>query len=172
MKNWYVAQVYAGCEELVEKDLLAQIERQGLQHLFGEVLVPSAKMKEFVPVSQSKDQRLFPGYVLIEMELVAEAIKLVTSSPRVMRFLGGKNPVALSYKEVERIKANVEGAVVVQASTIDLVKGSEVDISSGPFSGFVGIVEEVDEETEKVKVMVSIFGRLTPVELSFDQIKH
>jgi transcriptional antiterminator NusG len=89
-----------------------------------------------------------------------------------MRFLGGKNPVALSYKEVERIKANVEGAVAVQASTIDLVKGSEVDISAGAFSGFVGIVEEVDEENEKVKVMVSIFGRLTPVELGFDQIKH
>lgn len=172
MKKWYVVQVYAGCEELVEKDLNSQIEQKGLADLFGEVLVPSARVKEFTPASDPKDQRLFPGYILVEMDLVPEAVRLVNSSPRVLRFLGGKNPMPLSEKEVGRVRANMEGEVVVSASSMDLAKGNEVDISEGPFAGFVGIVEEIDEEAEKIKVMVSIFGRLTPVELNFDQIKR
>ena len=172
MKKWYVVQVYAGCEELVEKDLNAQVAQQELQDLFGEILVPAAKIKETASSTDIKDQRLFPGYVLVELELVPETISLVNSSPRVLRFLGGKNPVPLSGREVAKVRANMEGEVVVSSVSIDLAKGSEVDISEGPFSGFVGIVEEVDEEAEKIKVMVSIFGRLTPVELNFDQIKR
>lgn len=172
MKKWYVVQVYAGCEEVVERDLTAQIKQQGLQDLFGEVLVPAAKLKELVPAAKSKDQRLFPGYVLVETELVPDSIRLITSSPRVLKFLGGKTPVALSKKEVQKIKSSMEGEVVVPSAGVDWVKGNEVDISAGPFAGFVGIIEEVDEEAEKVKVMVSIFGRLTPVELNFDQVKR
>ena len=177
MKKWYVVQVYAGCEEIVEKDLTNQIKQQGLQDFFGEILVPSVKTKELVPapVSKdqlSKDQRLFPGYVLVEAELVPDVIRLINSSPRVLKFLGGKTPVALSGKEVQKIKSSMEGEVVAPSAGIDWVKGSEVDISEGPFAGFVGIIEEVDEEAEKIKVMVSIFGRLTPVELNFDQIKR
>ena len=172
MKKWYVVQVYAGCEEIVEKDLTNQIKQQGLQDFFGEILVPSVRVKELIPASESKDQRLFPGYVLVEAELVPDAIRLINSSPRVLKFLGGKTPVALSKKEVQKIKSSMEGEVVVPAVGVDWVKGSEVDISEGPFAGFVGIIEEVDKEAEKIKVMVSIFGRLTPVELNFDQIKR
>jgi transcriptional antiterminator NusG len=172
MKKWYVVQVYAGCEEIVEKDLTNQIKQQGLQDFFGEILVPSVRVKELIPASESKDQRLFPGYVLVEAELVPDAIRLINSSPRVLKFLGGKTPVALSKREVQKIKSSMEGEVVVPAVGVDWVKGSEVDISEGPFAGFVGIIEEVDKEAEKIKVMVSIFGRLTPVELNFDQIKR
>ena len=172
MKKWYVVQVYAGCEELVEKDLRAQVAQQELQDFVGEILVPSAKVKEFVPMSQSKDERLFPGYVLVEADLVPAVVRVIGSSPRVLRFLGGKNPIALSEREVKKIRSNMEGEVVVSAVSSGLAKGSEVDISTGPFAGFVGIVDEVDEEAERIKVMVSIFGRLTPVELSFDQIKR
>jgi transcriptional antiterminator NusG len=172
MKKWYVVQVYAGCEELVEKDLVNQIKQQGMQDFFGEILVPSVRVKELVPAPDSKDQRLFPGYVLVETELVPDAIRLINSSPRVLKFLGGKTPVALTKKEVQKIKSSMEGEVIVPSAGVDWVKGSEVDISEGPFTGFVGIIEEVDEEAEKIKVMVSIFGRLTPVELNFDQIKR
>ncbi len=172
MKKWYVVQVYAGCEEIVEKDLTNQIKQQELQDFFGEILVPSVRVKELIPASESKDQRLFPGYVLVEAELVPDAIRLINSSPRVLKFLGGKTPVALSNKEVQKIKSSMEGEVVMPSAGVDWIKGGEVDISEGPFSGFVGIIEEVDEEAEKIKVMVSIFVRLTPVELNFDQIKR
>lgn len=172
MKKWYVVQVHAGCEELVERDLQAQIKQKGLQDLFGEILVPAAKIKELVPSSKPKDQRLFPGYVLVEATLAPEAIRVISSSPRVLKFLGGKAPVALSIREVQRIKSSMDSEVAVSVDQVDWIKGSEVDIANGPFAGFVGIVEEVDRESEKVKVMVSIFGRLTPVELGFDQIKR
>ncbi len=172
MKKWYVVQVYAGCEELVEKDLNIQVKQQGLEGVFGEILVPSAKVRELVPASKSKDQRLFPGYVLVEVELVPEVIRLITSSPRVLRFLGGKTPVSLSKKEVQKIRSSMDGEVVAAPVGVDWIKGNEVDILEGPFAGFVGIVEEVDKEAERVKVMVSIFGRLTPVELNFNQIKR
>ena len=172
MKKWYVVQVQAGCEELVERDLRAQIKQKGVDDLFGEILVPSAKLKELAPAEKSKDQRLFPGYVLVEVSLEPEAMRIISSSPRVLKFLGGKAPVALSMREVQRIRSSMEGEVVPVHDQVDWVKGNEVDIVNGPFSGFVGIVEEVDKEAEKLKVMVSIFGRLTPVELNFDQIKR
>jgi len=90
MKHWYVVQVYAGYEEQVKEDVSRRIVKDGLEDLFGDVLVPSAKIKSFFAGSDTKDERLFPGYVLVQMELVPEAIRLVTLSPRVMRFLGGK----------------------------------------------------------------------------------
>lgn len=172
MKRWYVAQVYAGYEDHVKKDLDKRIaERE--DDLLGQVLVPSAKMKSFFSAAEDQeDERLFPGYVLVEMEGVPEAITIVVNVPKVLRFLGGKNPIPLGRKEVARVLSQVKGEVsVVAASKENFSEGSEVDIQEGPFAGFVGIVEKVDEENEKLTVMVSIFGRLTPVELTFDQVK-
>lgn len=171
MKRWYVAQVYAGYEDHVKKDLDKRIAERD-DDLIGQVLVPSAKMKSyFASAEEQEDERLFPGYVLVEMEGIPEAISLVNNVPKVLRFLGGKNPIPLGKKEVERILSQVKGDVIVVASlTRDFTEGSEVDISEGPFAGFVGIIETVNEENEKLTVMVSIFGRLTPVELTFDQV--
>lgn len=172
MKRWYVIQVYAGYEEQVRSDLSMRIKQEGLEELFGDILVPSAKLKELFTASEAKDQRLFPGYVLIEMELLPETIHLVTSSPRVLKFLGGKEPAPISKKEIERIISNMKGEVVVSSVMPEFNEGSEVEITGGPFAGFVGIVDKVDKDAEKLTVMVSIFGRLTPVELSFDQVKR
>lgn len=171
MKRWYVLQVYPGYEDVVSKDLLRQIAKEG--DLFGQVLVPSAKLKNFFSLDgEVSDERLFPGYILIEMEKNQASINLVLSTPKVVRFLGGKDPAPLTEKEIGRILGQVRGEVAV-ASTVadDFVEGSEVDIQKGPFAGFVGIIENVDKESERLTVMVSIFGRLTPVELSFDQVK-
>ena len=172
MKHWYVVQVYAGYEEQVKEDVSRRIVKDGLEDLFGDVLVPSAKIKSFFAGSETKDERLFPGYVLVQMELVPEAIRLVTLSPRVMRFLGGKDPMPLSQKEVDRVVANMKGEVVVSSQAPEFADGSEVEIAEGPFAGFIGMVEKVDKEAERLTVMVSIFGRLTPIELGFDQIKR
>ncbi len=172
MKRWYVAQVYAGYEETVQKDLLRRIKETDDQR-FGQVLVPSVRLKSFFMVdAEEQDERLFPGYILIEMELDQATLNMVTSTPKVLKFLGGEVPAPLTEKEVERMLAQVKGGVVVTASVkSEFVVGSEIDITEGPFSGFVGIVDKIDEEGERLTVMVSIFGRLTPVELTFDQVK-
>jgi len=172
MKRWYVIQVYAGYEEQVRSDLSMRIKQDGLEALFGDILVPSAKLKEFFTATEAKDQRLFPGYVLIEMDLVPESMHLVVSSPRVLKFLGGKEPAPISKKEIERIISNIKGEVVVSSAKPEFNEGSEVEITGGPFAGFVGLVDKVDKDAEKLTVMVSIFGRLTPVELGFDQVKR
>ena len=99
MKRWYVIQIFAGYEEAIKTDLQKRIEEAGMQDFFGQILIPSAKMKQFFDAADAvKDEQLFPGYMLVEMEAVPEAIRLVSMAPRVTRFLGGKNPIALSQK--------------------------------------------------------------------------
>lgn len=172
MKQWYVVQVYAGYEETVKNDLEKQIAKKELQSDFGEILVPSAKMKSFFQAQEATDEQLFPGYVLIEMEAKPETMQLVNSSLRVLKFLGGKNPIPLSKKEIDRIVSQMKGEVVVAKDKTEFAVGQEVEIQDGPFAGFVGIIDKVDEENEKLTVMVSIFGRMTPVELGFNQVKR
>ena len=173
MKRWYVIQVYAGYEEAAKTDIFKRIKDAGMEEFLGEVLIPSAKLKSFFAADGAQDEQLFPGYVLVEMEMVPGIVRLITSSVRVLRFLGGKDPVPLSQKEVERVTSQIKGELVVSTGGGGgFIEGREVDICEGPFAGFVGIVEKVDEENERLTVMVSIFGRMTPVELSFNQVKQ
>lgn len=172
MKRWYVLQVYAGYEDIVQADILRRVKEVGLQDLLGQILVPSAKVARRFDQTEDADQHLFPGYMLIELEAVPEMIRLVSAAPRVNKFLGGKDPAPLSQKEVDRVLAQVRGEVVVSAKKSSFEAGREIEITEGPFSGFVGIIEGVDEGSERLTVMVSIFGRMTPVELGFDQVKH
>lgn len=173
MKRWYVVQMFAGYEDRVKADLDKRILEEKLEHLFGQILIPSAKMKQFFDADDAlRDEQLFPGYMLVEMEAVPEAIRLVTTTPRIMRFLGGKEPIAISQREIERILAQMKGEVVVSTEKHRFEVGHEVEIKEGPFAGFMGIIGEIDEENEKLKVMVSIFGRMTPVELGFDKVKQ
>jgi len=170
--KWYVIQVFAGYEDLIKAGLVKRIQEQGLQESFGEILIPSVRLQELFNAQENEDEQLFPGYMLIEMNASPETIRLVASSPRVIRFLGGKDPVSLGKREIERVLAQVKGDVAVAAKKTDIFVGNEVTITEGPFEGFVGIVDEVDEEEEKLTVMVSIFGRMTPVELKFNQVKQ
>ena len=105
------------------------------------------------------------------MEMTGETFRLVSSNPRVTRFLGGESPAPLSEKEIDRIFSQMSGKLSALSEKTSFVVGNEVHISNGPFSGFVGLVDKVDEDRERLTVMVSIFGRLTPVELGFDQVK-
>jgi len=171
MKRWYVVQVYTGFEDVVKADLEKRVIEEGVEGLFGEVLVPKGDVVRYLSGGDVSKEKIFPGYLLIHMEMVGEAHRLVMMLPRVTRFLGGESPMALSDKEVERIFAQIEGGIAAVTDRSLFTEGSEVHISSGPFSGFVGIIDSVDEEHERVTVMVSIFGRLTPVELGFDQVK-
>ena len=103
--------------------------------------------------------------------MAPELVRFVLNTPRVLRFLGGKNPIALSNKEVDRVLEKIKGGVVLTSDKDDFVVDSEITVEDGPFTGFVGIIEKVDADTKKLIVKVSIFGRMTPVELRFDQVK-
>lgn len=171
MKRWYVVQVYTGFEDVVKDELEKQIVAEKLQDLFGKVLIPTGEAVQFWAKEETKKEKIFPGYVLIQMEMEREAYQLVMSSPRVYKFLGGeKVPVPISEKEVERIFSQMSGKLTVSSRKLPFAVGNEVNITSGPFMGFVGIIDKIDEEHEKLVVMVSIFGRLTPVELGFGQV--
>ena len=172
MKRWYVVQVYAGYEQAAKLDIEKRIEAGQMQDFFGEILVPSAKSKPMFASDDSADQQLFPGYILVEMEMTPESLRLVTASMRVLKFLGGKTPEPISQKGIDRIISQIKGEIKVEVVREEFVAGSEVDIVEGPFAGFVGIIDSVDYNNEKLTVMVSIFGRMTPVELGFHQIKR
>ena len=171
MKRWYVVQVYTGFEEVVKADLQKRVQEDEVQELFGDVLVPTGEIASFFSGEEPKKEKIFPGYLLVQMEMTGETYRIVLSLARVTRFLGGEKPSALSDKEVERIFSQMSGKLAVSTEKTPFAVGGEVHISSGPFSGFVGIIDKVDEERERLTVMVSIFGRLTPVELGFDQVK-
>ncbi|HZW61459.1 MAG TPA: transcription termination/antitermination NusG family protein, partial [Candidatus Babeliales bacterium] len=124
MKRWYVIQVYAGYEEIVKADLSKRIEEEGMEEAFGQILIPSATLKHFFETGESKDEQLFPGYVLIEMDVtVPGSVRLVTSTPRVLRFLGGKEPAPLSQKEIDRIVSQIKGEVAVAKEKSEFVVG-------------------------------------------------
>lgn len=173
MKRWYVVQVYAGYEEAVKKDVEKRIKERGLEEYFGEILIPAAKLRQFFETQDAQNQQLFPGYLLIEMEMKPETLRTVTTSPRVLRFLGGMEPAPITQKEIDRIISQMKGEITVGKADEEFIAvGSEVEIKEGPFAGFVGVVDRVDTEGEKLTIMVSIFGRMTPVELGFHQIKQ
>lgn len=171
MKRWYVVQVYTGFEDIVKTDLEKRAQEENLTEQFGEILVPAGETTTFFADNKAKSGKIFPGYLIIQMEMSGDAYRLVASAPRVTRFLGGESPVPLSDKEVDRIFAQISGKLVVPQEKAVFATGSEIHITSGAFAGFVGIVDRVDDEREKLTVMVSIFGRHTPVELGFDQVK-
>ncbi len=175
MKRWYVVQVYTGYEDLVKADLSAHIKEGGMEELFGEFLVPTGRSTEYFALAEEgaeKKEKIFPGYLLVEMEMNGDTYRLVNSVNRVTRFLGGETPMPLSKAEIDRIHAQMKGELLVVSGKPSFLVGGEVQIATGPFSGFMGIVDRVNDEQEKLTVMVSIFGRLTPVELGFDQVKE
>lgn len=172
MKRWYVVQVYTGFEDIVKADLEARAKETGLTDLLGQVLIPASEVASmFAADTKSKKEKIFPGYLLIQLDMTGDMYRLVSSTPRVTRFLGGESPVPLSDKEVERIFAQMAGKLSLSQDRTLFTVGNEVHITTGPFSGFVGIIDKVDEEKERLTIMVSIFGRMTPVELGFDQVK-
>ncbi len=171
MKRWYVIQIYTGFEDIVKRDLEKRAQEMGLEDLLGQVLIPTSEIASMFSEGESKKEKIFPGYLLIQIEMTGDTFRMVSMTPRVSRFLGGESPVALADREVERIFTQMSGKLELTADREAFTPGSEIHICNGPFSGFVGIVDRVDDDKERLTVMVSIFGRMTPVELGFDQVK-
>ena len=173
-KRWYVVHVYSGMEKSVQRTLVDRIARAGLENSFGQILVPSEEVIEVKGGKKSiTERRIFPGYVLVEMDLTDETWHLVKSTPRVTGFLGGSGnrPAPISEKEVEKILSQMEEGVEKPRPKILFEVGEMVRVKEGPFADFNGNVEEVNYEKSKVRVSVTIFGRSTPVELDFAQVE-
>lgn len=170
-KNWYVVHAYSGFEEKVKLSIEEKIEKRGLKDRITRILIPTERVVELKGgKKRESDKKFYPGYLLIEMELDDETWHLVRSTPRITGFVGGTKPVPLPDEEVEVIIQQLERGPAPQVKT-QFQKGENVRIIDGPFTNFVGYIDEVDMDHGRLKVMVSIFGRQTPVELSFFQIE-
>jgi len=170
-KNWYVVHTYSGFEEKVRLSIEEKIEALSLQERITKVLIPTERVVELrAGKKKESDKKFYPGYILVEMELDDETWHLIKNIPRVTGFVGGKKPVPIPEEEVEIIMQQVEKGPVPQVKT-QYQKGDSVRIVDGPFSNFNGFVEDVDMDHGRLRVMVSIFGRNTPVELNFFQVE-
>ncbi len=171
--NWYIVQAHSGFEKKVAQAIAEKAERENLSKCFEQITVPTEAVVEMKKGRKvNTERKFFPGYVLVKMEMNDKAWHLVKSVPKVTGFLGGKGkPQAISESEVGRIFLQIEEGLERPKSTVSFEVGESVRINDGPFESFVGVVEEIDEEKETVKVSVSIFGRTTPVELEFSQVE-
>lgn len=173
-KRWYVVHVFSGMEKSVQRALIERIERAELEDQFGQILIPS---EEVVETKNGKktitERRIFPGYVLVEMDLTDESWHLVRSTNRVTGFLGGSGnrPAPISQREVDEILSQMEEGTEKPRPKVLFEVGELIRVKEGPFADFNGNIEEVNYEKSKVRVSVTIFGRSTPVELDFDQVE-
>ena len=170
-RNWYVIHTYSGYEDAVAKNLKQRIESLSMEDKIFNVIVPKEKK---IKIKNGKrktvEEKIYPGYVLVEMTVTDESWYVVRNTPRVTGFLGaGTTPIPVSKTEMEDLMKRMQ--VGEPEFTIDFEIGSTVKISDGPFKGFEGKVSEIDKERGKIKVLVNMFGRDTPVELDSLQIK-
>ncbi len=172
-KKWYVVHTYSGYENRVKTSLDEKIRSLGCEDIFGEVLVPSEKVVEMAKgVKKTTSRRFFPGYILVNVDLTDEAWHIVNNTPKVTGFVGGsQSPPAITEEEVKRITQQMEEGAVRPKPKVLFEKGESIRVVDGPFTNFNGIVEEVKPEKGKLRVLVSIFGRQTPVELEFVQVE-
>jgi transcriptional antiterminator NusG len=170
-RNWYAIHTYAGYENAVLRNLKQRIESLGMEDRIFNVVVPTEKIIKIKAGKRvEEDEKIYPGYILVDMIVTDESWFMVRNTPRVTGFVGsGVYPVPLEKKEVEDLFKRMGGGNTKHA--IDLAIDDAVIIADGPFKEFEGKVSEVDTERGKVKVLVSMFGRETPVELDFLQVK-
>jgi len=170
-RNWYAIHTYAGYENAVARNLKQRIESLGMEDKIFSVIVPTEKkIKVKGGKRVEEEEKIYPGYVLVEMIVTDDSWYVVRNTPRVTGFVGaGVSPVPLEAKEVETLFARMQKGNTEH--TIDLSAGDLVKVADGPFKDFEGKVSEIDTQRGKVKVLVSMFGRETPVELDFLQVK-
>jgi transcriptional antiterminator NusG len=172
-KNWYIIHTYSGFEKKVAETLKSRIEAAGVGEQFGEIMVPTEDVIEMRQGKKVVAAKLFyPGYVLVEMDVNDETWHLVRSTPRVTGFVGsGQRPSPLTPEEVDRIVHKVEVAAEHPKPKLKFDRGENVKITDGPFKDFTGFVDEINDDRSTLRVMVTIFGRSTPVELDFYQVE-
>ncbi|NNL76456.1 MAG: transcription termination/antitermination protein NusG [Desulfobacterales bacterium] len=171
--KWYIVHVYSGFENKVKAALEERIASSSQPDKFGEVLVPTEEIVELVKGKRRTSSRKFyPGYILVKMQLDDETWHVVNDTAKVTGFLGGRNkPTAISDDEADQILNRMAAGKLKPQPKYFFESGDEIRVIDGPFTNFNGTVEEVNQEKGKIKVLVSIFGRSTPVELDFVQVQ-
>jgi len=170
-KNWYVIHTYSGYEDAVAKNLKQRIESLGMEDKIFNVIVPKEKK---IKIKDSKrkvvEEKIYPGYVLVEMIVTDDSWYVVRNTPNVTGFIGsGTTPIPLSDEEIKSIQKRM--GIEEPKYKIDVTVSTPVKINDGPFKGFEGKVSEIDEERGRLKVLISVFGRETPIDLDYLQIK-
>lgn len=169
--HWYVVHTYSGFEEKVRLTIEGKIQDTPLQEKIERILIPSEKVLEVrAGKKRESEKKFYPGYILVRMEMTDETWHLIKNIPRVTGFVGGQKPVPIPESEIEQILQQLESGAPAQVKT-QFSTGDQVRITDGPFNNFTGTVEEVDIEHARMRVMVSIFSRQTPVELHFYQVE-
>ncbi len=170
--KWYIIHAYSGFERKVRESLESRIAAFGLQNKIGRIMIPTEPVTEVRNGKKYTIERVFlPGYVLVEMDLDNDLWHVIKNTPRVTGFLGtGDKPVALSEQEVSSIIFRADVSKDKPTLKIKFEKGEQVRINEGPFANFTGAVDEINEDKQTLKVMVSIFGRSTPVEIEFSKV--
>lgn len=172
-KKWYVVNAQSGFESQAKASLEERIKRHSMEKSFGQILIPTENVVQLVKgKKQTRSKKFFPGYMFVEMELNQETWHLVKGSSKITGFVGNKTqPLPVPAEEVMRVTKQVEEGTERPKAKVNFKEGENVRVVDGPFSNFNGTVEEINMEKEKVKVLVSIFGRPTPVELDFMQVE-
>ena len=170
--KWYVVHTYSGHENKARLSLIDRVRQAGMNEKFGDVLIPTDTVVELVKgQKRSTTRKFFPGYMFVQMDLDQETFHLVKNTPKITGFLGGTNPLPVPEKDINAINNQMTDGAQKPKPRISFEEGENVRVIDGPFANFSGIVEEVKSEKQKVRVLVSIFGRATPVELDFSQVE-
>jgi transcriptional antiterminator NusG len=171
--KWFIVHTYSGYEAKVKESLRQRAEAMGMTDEIDEILIPTEEVVEVRDGKKSRTTRkFFPGYVLVKMVMTDQAWHVVRNTPKVTGFVGtGAKPVPLTQAEVDRIVDQVQVAAEKPKPKLEFQIGETLRITDGPFSNFTGEVEEINEDRSTLKVMVTIFGRATPVELEFQQVE-
>ena len=173
--KWYILQAYSGYEGRVEQTINEKLKIVGLEHLVDEIFIPSEDIVRTRDGQKRKvNQKYFPGYVLVRMELTPKLWHLLMEINRVSGFIGGtqKNPLPLEDEELQKIRSQISEGSQQKATEEEFSVGQKVTITEGSFGNFSGTIDEINQERRKLKVLVSIFGRPTPEEVEFDKVKH
>ena len=171
-KKWYGVHTYSGFENKVRLSLIERIKNMQLEDSFGDVLIPSETVVELKKgEKRTSSRKFFPGYILVNMVLNDETWHVVKETSKVTGFVGGNNPVAIPEEEILKITRRIEEGAEKPRPKVLFEVGETVRVTDGPFLNFSGVVEDVKPDKGKLRVMVSIFGRATPVELEFMQVE-
>lgn len=172
-KKWYIVNTQTGCENIAKTAIEERIKTLKIEQQFGQILIPAENVVELVKgQKKEKSRKFFPGYIFVQMNLTDETWHLVRNASKVTGFVGGKTrPPEVPEAEVFRVTQQMAGVAEKPRPKVKFSVGESVTVVDGPFSNFNGTVEEINEDKGKVKVLVSIFGRPTPVELDFLQVQ-
>ena len=170
--KWYIVTTYSGYENKVRSSLAERVKTHKMESSFGEILVPTEAVHEIVRGKKRiANRKFFPGYIFVQMEMREDSWQLVKNTSKVTGFIGNQKPSAVPDSEIARLTQQIAEGQMKPKARISFEDGDHVRVNEGPFANFTGTIEEVKHDKQKVRVLVSIFGRATPVELDFAHVE-